>query len=77
METTCQISAYSLVHGSEKNFLWVWLPSHLADMRFPPTIIPCRNSSNESDLRFFVPIIVCETTCVISTLVIGTDLNIY
>ena len=77
METTCQISTSSLVHGSEKKFLWVWLPSLLADMKFSPPIIPCQNFLNELDLRFFVPMIVCETSCSIGTLVIGTDPSTY
>ena len=40
----------------------------LAGMKFPPPIIfPCRNSSNELDLSFFVSTIVRETSCVIDT----------
>ena len=55
----------------------MWLPSLLADMKFPPPIIPCQNSSNELNLKFFVTTIVCEISCAIDTLVIGTDPNTY
>ena len=49
----------------------MWLPSLLADMKFPPPIIPHQNSSSELDSIFLVPTIVCETSCIINTLVFG------
>ena len=54
MEITCQLST-SLVGNSEKNSCGCgYHHSLLADIKFPPPIIQCQNSSNKLDLRYFV-----------------------